>query len=132
VNGRRRALFGLTALVIALGLACRHPAAPPFVQLYCGDVLWGALFFVLFAWFQPQRSSLQLGLCAIITTELIELSQLYQAPWALELRATRLGGLLLGHGFLWSDVLCVALGAVLAVSADLLAKSCFGRNHSES
>jgi hypothetical protein len=120
VTRNRTRLRAVTALVIALGLACRHPAAPPFVQLYCGDVLWGVLFFLLFAWLQPQRSSLQLGLCAVVTTELIELSQLYQAPWALQLRATRLGGLLLGHGFLWSDVLCVFLGGVLAVSADLL------------
>ena len=51
---------------------------------------------------------------ATATTELIELSQLYHGPVAERIRATALGGLLLGHEFLWSDVLGVALGATAA------------------
>jgi hypothetical protein len=54
----------------------------------------------------------------VTVTELIELSQLYRAAWAEELRSTRLGGLLLGHVFSWSDVLCVALGAGLLALLD--------------
>ena len=40
----------------------------------------------------------------------IEISQLYQAPWIDATRATRLGGLVLGHGFLWSDMVCYSVG----------------------
>jgi hypothetical protein len=36
----------------------------------------------------------------------IELSQLYHAPGIEALRHTRLGGLVLGFGFLWSDLVC--------------------------
>jgi hypothetical protein len=55
-----------------------------------------------------------LWLFAVTTTELIELSQLWQAPWLVRIRATRAGGLLLGHEFLVSDMVCVALGASFA------------------
>jgi hypothetical protein len=107
-----------TTLVVALGLACRAPFAPPFALLYLGDVLWGAMFFLLAAGLFPSASSWVLGLAALAITEAIELSQLCRAPRLDGLRDTRLGGLLLGHGFSWSDVLCVALGAALAALAD--------------
>jgi hypothetical protein len=42
---------------------------------------------------------------------------LYHAGWIDAIRATRLGGLILGYGFLWSDLVCyaagVGLGAIL-------------------
>ena len=72
----------------------------------------------MFACLWPRKSSFALAGWAIATTELIELSQLYQADWILRVRATRLGGLLLGHAFLWSDVLAVFVGAVMAAVVD--------------
>jgi hypothetical protein len=112
---RSRARLSISILVVVLlGLACRTRFAPHFAELYLGDVLWGALFYLLLAWCWPTAQSRALGLAAAAITELIEVSQLYRAPWAEELRGTKLGGLLLGHGFSWSDELCVALGAALA------------------
>ena len=104
--------------MIALGLTSRRPGAPAVVVDYAGDVLWGSLFFLLYALIWPRRTCLWLAAWAIATTELIELSELYQGDWALRLRATRLGGLLLGHTFLWSDVLCVFIGGALAALCD--------------
>jgi hypothetical protein len=115
---RRGVLVVLIAVVIGLGLSCRRPSAPAFVQLYLGDVLWGSLFFLLLTLLWPRRGSWRLAAYAIATTEAIELSQLHQADWANQLRSTRLGGLLLGHGFLWSDVLRVLLGAAVAAAVD--------------
>lgn len=115
---RRGPLLVATFVVVVLGLACRTPLSPSFAELYLGDVLWGALFFLLFAVWQPSAPSWGLGLVAVAATELIEVSQLYREPWAEDLRGTKLGGLLLGHGFSWSDVLCVALGAGLAALFD--------------
>jgi hypothetical protein len=114
----RWSLTFLTLTVIAGGLGSRRPFMPALVQHYVGDVLWGVMFFLLFALVFPGRSSLFLAGLAIVVTELIELSELYQAPWAMALRATRVGGLLLGHEFSWSDVGCVLLGGGLAGGVD--------------
>ncbi len=111
----------LVVVVVLLGLACRRSFSPAFAELYLGDVLWGVLFFLVLAWGWPTARSAPLGLAAAGMTELIELSQLYRAPWAERLRGTTAGGLLLGHGFSWSDVLCVALGAGLAAVVDATA-----------
>ena len=103
----------MTVLVV-LGLGSRRGGMPDFVVLYAGDVLWGAFFFTLGAFLWPRGTPVRLWLGAIVVTELIEASQAWRAPWLVALRATKLGGLLLGHEFLWSDVVCVAVGATLA------------------
>lgn len=110
----RPKLAGCAVALVALGLASRQPWLPEFCILYVGDVLWGALFFTLAAWITPRATALRLWACATLAVEAIELSQLYHAPLAQQIRATALGGLLLGHSFLWSDVLCVALGTSAA------------------
>ncbi|HYW12873.1 MAG TPA: DUF2809 domain-containing protein, partial [Longimicrobium sp.] len=48
----------------------------------------------------------------------VELGQLYHAPWIEAVRHTRLGGLVLGFGFLWSDLACYAVGIALAALID--------------
>jgi Protein of unknown function (DUF2809) len=106
--------LGVLLVIIAAGLGSRHPSCPGPVISYVGDVLWGALFFHLFRLVWPIAASVRLWLAAVVTTEAIELSQLWRTPWLENLRATRLGGLLLGHQFLLSDVVGVALGASAA------------------
>lgn len=118
---RPRLLLALWLVVlVALGLGSRRPGMPEFCVLYVGDVLWGALFFGVAAFARPAAGTLRLWVAATVTTEVIELSQLYQAPWVQAVRATRVGGLLLGHEFLWSDVVGVALGAGAAALVDVL------------
>lgn len=41
---------------------------------------------------------------------LVEISHLYHAPWIDLIRQTTLGGLVLGFGFLWSDLVCYSVG----------------------
>lgn len=43
-----------------------------------------------------------------------EALQLCHAPWIEVIRGTRIGGLLLGYGFLWSDIICYAVGIAVA------------------
>lgn len=107
----------VVVVTVAAGLASRRPGLPPLVTLYVGDVLWGVLFFHLFRLIWPRATRLRLWLWALATTELIELSQLCQVPWLVRIRDTALGGLLLGHEFFVSDMVCVALGASLAALA---------------
>lgn len=107
---------------IALGLASRriapHLPAPvgPFVAAYVGDALWAAMVFFGVSTLLPRlalqwRVALALAYCVAT-----ELSQLYHAPWIDAVRATRLGGLVLGFGFLWSDLVAYAIGVLGAAA----------------
>lgn len=51
----------------------------------------------------------------------VELSQLYHAPWIDELREIHLGALLLGHSFLWSDVVCYGAGVCVGALTESFA-----------
>ena len=55
---------------------------------------------------------------AIVLALAVEVSQLYHAPWIETLRSTTLGGLVLGFGFLWSDLACYATGVLFGTAID--------------
>jgi hypothetical protein len=123
---RSRALyFCLALVVVALGLASRHYRSelPTAVGAYAGDVLWAAMVFLLAATLSPHTHTRALATGALVFSFGIELSQLYHAPWLGALRATRVGALVLGQGFLWSDLLCYAVSIGIAAGADLLWRS---------
>jgi hypothetical protein len=110
---RNRLLYFLLLLTtIGAGLASRHFAAvlPPWVQLYLGDGLWALMVFFLTGFIFQLKSSLWVAAAALIFSYSIEISQLYHAPWIDTLRSYRLGGLILGFGFLWSDLVCYSVG----------------------
>ena len=110
----------LLLLLPVLGLGSRSGAAwlPPFVAEYAGDTLWTMMVYVslLFVW--PRLSVLQAGGAALAISFGVEFSQLYRAPWIDAVRAHRLGALVLGHGFLASDLVCYTVGALLAAGVD--------------
>ena len=54
----------------------------------------------------------------------------YHAPWIDSIRQTTLGGLILGFGFLWSDLACYAAGVGLGVILELIVLA--ARNPSRS
>ena len=58
----------------------------------------------------------------------IELSQLIQHPAMVSARSTKLGALVLGHGFLWIDLLRYAAGIALAAVLDVAIIFWKGRN----
>ena len=55
----------------------------------------------------------RIALATLLVSFGIEISQLYHAPWIDSLRATRLGGLVLGFSFVWSDLLCYSAGVLI-------------------
>jgi hypothetical protein len=116
----------LLATVVA-GLASRrYPGwQPDFVARYAGDTLWAAMVFWGLALLWPARRAPVLGGWALGIAFADEFSQLYRAPWIDGARATRLGALALGQGFLWSDLWCYAAGVALATGIDwALARVC--------
>jgi hypothetical protein len=120
---RRRCIYALLILALpALGIGTRAyaDALPVFVALYAPDALWALLVFTLIAFVAARLPTARIALLALVTAFLIETSQLYHASWIDDIRATRIGGLVLGFGFLWSDLLCYAVGIALGVMLDRL------------
>ena len=112
MNRNRFLYLILLVITIVTGLASRHFSSylPHWVQLYLGDALWALMVFLLFGFFLHKKSTLWIAIVALVFSYSIEISQLYQAPWIDALRANPLGGLILGFGFLWSDLVCYTVG----------------------
>ncbi|MBL7644890.1 MAG: DUF2809 domain-containing protein [Candidatus Hydrogenedentes bacterium] len=111
----------LCAIVVALlGLASRRfgDSLPAFLAEYAGDTLWALLVFLGVSALRPDARLWIRGAMALGVAFLVELSQLYHAPWIDGIRATTIGGLVLGFGFLWSDLVCYAVGVTIGMSLD--------------
>ncbi|QDS98354.1 ribosomal maturation YjgA family protein [Adhaeretor mobilis] len=117
---RRLAYLIATLIVVTLGLASRHfgSSLPTLLADYAGDSLWALMVFFLVSCLWPCRQIALRAAVALSFAFLIEASQLYHAPWIDSLRATRLGGLVLGFGFLWSDLACYTVGVVFGAIVD--------------
>jgi len=110
---RNRIVYALlVALVIALGLASRQNWVPALVYPYLGDALYALMLYFGFAFLAPKLSMVRLFWLSLITCFAIEALQLYQAPWLNQIRSNRFGALVLGSGFLYSDLLCYFFGAL--------------------
>ncbi len=99
-------------MTIALGLWSRSGLGyiPEFIELYAGDALWALLIFWLVCLLRPNSKTLSISIMALILCYSVELSQLYHAPWIDGIRRNRLGGLVLGFGFKWSDIVLYTVG----------------------
>lgn len=94
-----------------LGLLSRKlDGIPKIIFLYAGDILWALMVFLIITFIFNNKSTLFNIFIAIIFSYGIEISQLYHAPWLDSIRNKILGGLILGFGFLWSDLICYTIG----------------------
>jgi hypothetical protein len=102
----------LMAVAVTMGLGSRSPSLPmpDLISRFAGDIPWAWLVFLWVGLLMRKRSTLQVAAAASMIAVAIEWSQLYHAPWIDNVRQTTLGGLVLGYGFLWSDLICYALG----------------------
>lgn len=106
-------------VIISLGLLSRSELMPNgFLKMYSGDTLWAMMVFFGVSFLNPSWTIKQRFLIALCFSFGIELLQLYQADWINEIRYTRLGGLILGFGFLWVDLLCYTVGVMMAFYLD--------------
>lgn len=124
---RSRIVYALLiAAVIALGLASRaqatQPFLPQFINEYAGDTLYALMVFFGIGFLFPKLSTWRVTALSFGVSVLIECSQLYHAPWIDAIRQTRIGGLILGFGFLWSDLVCYAVGVACGVLFEVLRK----------
>jgi hypothetical protein len=110
--------------VIILGLGSRRMASsiPDFLNAYLGDALWALMVFIGVGFIFRNMKTTKVALIGISFCYLIELSQLYQANWINEIRRTTLGGLVLGYGFLWSDLLAYFIGISVGAAIEILCR----------
>ena len=112
--------------VIPAGLISRHFRSSAashtptgFLTTYSGDTLWPIMFYFFGRFLLPKSSYRTLFIATIALTLGIEFGQLWKPPVLQWLREQPISGFLLGNTFLWSDVACCVLGAIIAVLIDL-------------
>ncbi|GGE08805.1 ribosomal maturation YjgA family protein [Psychroflexus salis] len=107
---------------LGLGLASRNfeIGIPKEFNLYLGDAIWAMMVYFGFRCISPKYRILNSAILTLAFSYAIEISQLYQAEWLNDIRKTLLGGLILGFGFLWSDILAYSIGVAFGFGFDYL------------
>jgi hypothetical protein len=110
--------------LIILGLASRKYQSnfSDTINLYLGDAIWAMMVYFFFRIFAFKTSILKHGFFCLIYCYLTEISQLYHSPLIDSLRNTTIGGLVLGFGFLWSDIISYSIGLIIACLLEFLLK----------
>jgi len=117
----RLKLIVLLLLVVGAGLFSRSEYAsvlPGFVEQYAGDTLWALALYTFLAFVSPGAAAKELLLLSLFISFAIEFSQMYQADWINSIRSLKIGGLILGFGFRWSDLLCYTTGVLVGFAVD--------------
>jgi NO-binding membrane sensor protein with MHYT domain len=118
----RKIYLLLIPFVMGLGILSRKFSylLPDLVNTYLGDAIWAAMIYVMMAFVFANKLSKQIAVFSLLFCYAIELSQLYQAPWINAIRSNTLGALVLGSGFLWSDLLAYAIGILSATLLEMI------------
>jgi Protein of unknown function (DUF2809) len=112
--------FLVTTATLLIGYFSRqNTKAGTFIHDYAGDALWAGMIYFGFRFLLPKAPFKTSVIYALFFSYGIEISQLYQADWINAIRHTKLGGLVLGFGFLWSDLLMYTIGISLAFLLDI-------------
>ena len=96
--------------LIALGLLSRRINGIPDA---CGDALWAMMVFCCWRIVLVLRPLKTVAVVALITSYLVEFSQILSFDLLVRLRSTFLGHMLLGQGFLWIDLLAYTIGIIV-------------------
>ena len=112
---RPRLLYAfLIAATIIVGLSARRFAShfPPFVADTVPDALWATMVFWIVGFLFPKEHTPRVAAAALLFCYVIEVSQLYHAPWIDATRRTTLGRLVLGFTFAWGDLASYTVGVL--------------------
>jgi hypothetical protein len=110
----------LLVLTVVVGLGSRRLGSflPDFLVAYAGDTSWALALYLFLGLILPRWTTGRLAALTLFLSLLVEVSQLYHAPGIDSIRQTAVGGLILGFGFLWSDLVCYAAGVGLGVALE--------------
>ena len=106
-------------IIVGLGLFVRAKANwfPEVFNLYAGDALYAFMMYYIVCLF-TNKAPVYRAIAALLICYVIEFSQLYQAEWINTIRQTLPGRLVLGSGFLYSDLLAYLIGILAAFILD--------------
>lgn len=121
-NRNKKVYLGLIILTIITGLLVRKfdYLFPDLINTYAGDALWALMIYLMAGFLLPKHNALQIAFISLIFCFTIEASQLYHAEWIDSIRANKLGALVLGSGFLWTDMVAYNLGVGFAGTLELI------------
>ena len=119
MNNKRLQYFIIVLIVIASGIISRKI---PIIPLFIGDLLYAVMIYFIFKMLFLKMPNIQIAIFSLAFCFLIECFQLYQAHWIIEIRKTFLGHLVLGEGFLWSDLVAYFFGTIIGFLLDRKSK----------
>lgn len=120
---RKRIIYiWLAIIVMILGIASRRYGIylPNIISKYAGDTLWALMVYLGFGFLFNKSKIRNVALASMTVSYLIEISQLCQGEWINSIRDTTIGALILGHGFLISDLVCYTIGILIGVVFEYL------------
>lgn len=109
--------FLLVIAIIITGLLSRKSTLIP---LCVGDMLYALMMYFIVRFIFIRRKPLFICLLSFGICTAIECSQLLHAGWIDAIRNTLPGRLILGQGFLWSDLTAYAVGAIFGLVIDII------------
>tara|TARA_Y100001954_G_C15456388_1_gene428691 strand:- start:181 stop:558 length:378 start_codon:yes stop_codon:yes gene_type:complete len=96
-------------MIIVLGLLSRKIS---FVPFFVGDMLYAMMMVALFRFVLIMKPLWMVCLWSLTLCFAIECSQLLTYDWLMQMRTTIPGRLILGQGFLWSDLIAYTAGTL--------------------
>jgi hypothetical protein len=120
MNRSRGLLLLLLALTVSIGLSSRMFGnyLPEILAAFAPDILWALMVYWLLGFIFPGKPIWWISLAALIFSYAIECSQLYHAPFIDSIRATTIGGLILGYTFIWADLICYTVGVLIGAFSE--------------
>lgn len=104
-------------VIIAVGLNIRKVS---FLPDEAGDALWAMVVFCCWRMILPRKPLPAVAIISLLTSYAVEFSQLIRVEWLDRFRSTTIGHLLLGQGFLWTDIIAYTIGIAIVYLVVLL------------
>jgi hypothetical protein len=108
----RKVLFSLIGIIvlIPIGLCSRQIS---WIPEETGDALWAMMVFCIWRIILVKQELRLIAIVSLTHSFLVEFSQLIRWPWLVSFRNTFIGHMMLGQGFLWTDLLAYAIGIAI-------------------
>ena len=122
----------LISIVLGLSFRMYSKNLPSFIAEHAGDYLWSMMVYFGVRFIFIHQKLYVAFLLSLLFSFGVEFSQLYQAEWINRIRASMIGGLILGKGYLTIDLIRYTVGICSATLLDKWMRSIFTRKRTIS